>query len=151
MKANEVKNFGQLEQFLNEEANGIDVRRSAWNGFYELRGIARQVDKAFDINSIPNYRRNSQTRHLYYGTLSLGYITFKKTSDGKIKEVTLSCVDKNKSWLDAVSADEKRKGDEEAKATELLKERGFKDLDDLVAYLRKFSKSKIKDIKSNLY
>lgn len=151
MKANEVKNFGQLEQFLSEEAKGIDVRRSAWNGFYELRGIAQQVDTAFDINSIPRDRRNSQTRYLYYGTLLLGYITFKRTSDGKIKEVTLSCVNKDKSWLDAVSADEKRKSDEEAKATELLKERGFKDLDDLVAYLRKFPKSKIKDIKSNVY
>lgn len=151
MKANEVKNFGQLEQFLNEEAKGIDVRHSAWNGFYELRGIARQVDKAFDINSIPRDRRNSQTCYLHYGRLLLGYITFKRTSDGKIKEVTLSCVNKDKSWLDAVSADEKRKSDEEIKATELLKERGFKDLDDLVAYLRKFPKSKIKDIKSNVY
>ena len=150
MKANEVKNFGQLEQFLNEEAKGLVVRGNAWNGFFELRIIMNQVDKAFDVKTIRGMNGNYQSRYLYYGDLYVGYISYKKTSDSKIKEVTLSVRSKGESWLDVVSANEKRKNDEEIKATELLEERGFKSLDDLVAYLRKFPDSKRKEIRSHI-
>ena len=151
MKANEVKTYGQLEQFLNEEAKGVEIKYSTWHGFYILRDFARQVDTAFDILPIPRDRRNSQTRYRYYGTLLLGYITFKKTSDGKLKEVTLSVCDKGKSWLDAVFADEQRKHEEELKTAELLKERGFENVDELVKYLRELSPSVKKDIHSRVY
>lgn len=151
MKANEVKNFGQLEEFLNEKSKGQEIRYSVWWGFSQLEDMMREIDEHFDIRRERHQRTNEQQRKLYYGDLCLGYISFKKTADRKFKEVSLACVGKDKSWLDAVSADEKRKSDEEAKATELLKEHGFKDLDDLVAYLRKFPKSKIKDIKSDVY
>lgn len=151
MKANEVKNFGQLEQFLNEEAKGLVIRGNAWSGFFELRTIMNQVDEAFDVKTIRGMNGNYQSRYLYYGDLYVGYISYKKTSDNEIKEVTLSVRSKGESWMDVVSADEKRKDDDEIKTTELLKARGFESLYDLVEYLRKFPKSKIKDIKSNVY
>lgn len=151
MKANEVKNFGQLEQFLNEEVKGLIIGGNVWSGFFKLGSIARTVDAKFDVRSIRNMKGNYQSRYLFYGDLYVGYLSYKKTSDNRFKEVSLSVRNKGESWMDVVSANEKRKKDDEVKATELLKERGFESLYDLVEYLRKFPASKIKDIKSNVY
>lgn len=151
MKANEVKNFGQLEQFLNEEAKGLVIRGNAWSAFFKLRTIMNQVDEAFDVETIRGMNGNYQSRYLYYGDLYVGYISYKKTSDNKIKEVTLSVRSKGESWMDVVSADERRKKDEEIKTSEILKERGFESIDDLVTYLRKFPDSKRNDIRSRWY
>lgn len=152
MKASEVKNFGQLEQFLNEKAKGVEIGWSTWSGFSQLEKIARQVDERFSIRRDKYTRSNEQSRDLYCGKTIVGGISFKKTSDGKFKKVSVCSFycDEEKSWLDAVSADEQRKEAEEAKAVELLKGRGFENLDELISYINEFPTEKRDKIKMYL-
>ena len=126
MKANEVKTYGQLEEFLNENAVGKEVGYSTWSGFYSLEQLMRDVDKKLCTRKIKYERSNAQRQYLYYGyDLCLGYIEFKKTANGTFKSVTLACVDKNKSWLDDVVSAEKRQSEAKEKALKALAEHGF--------------------------
>lgn len=149
-----VKTYAQLREYLNKKLIGERIRgsRSAWSAFMDIENALREIDRNFCVKKSRYTRSNAHERGLYYKDVYLGLVEYKATSDGTFKSIKLSvALMDSVSWDEAISQDEEYKKQKELETTELLKERGFDNFDELIDYLRKFSASIKSDIRSKVY